>query len=182
MEEFASAGNYYFRKGSYVKKYFQQLIDEDVNINGEYYVSLVYNLMIRDGLFNTVFSVPHMLQWGTPLDVDKYLQWSNYYKDVIEGQKEVQIPNCVTAIPMAGAGSRFAKDGFSLPKPFLIVNGEYMVDQAVRCLPKTDKTIFGALESHISMMPLQEYPEVVWFKETPVEDSVYYDIKDCRKD
>ena len=36
-----------------------------------------------------------------------------YYKDVIEGQKEVQIPNCVTAIPMAGAGSRFAKDGFS---------------------------------------------------------------------
>ena len=169
MEEFASAGNYYFKKGSYVKKYFQQLIDEDVNINGEYYVSLVYNLMIRDGLFNTVFSVPHMLQWGTPLDVDKYLQWSNYYKDVIKGQKEVQIPNCVTAIPMAGAGSRFAKDGFSLPKPFLIVNGEYMVDQAVRCLPKTDKTIFGALESHISMMPLHEYPEVVWFKETPVE-------------
>ena len=169
MEEFASAGNYYFRKGSYVKKYFQQLIDEDVNINGEYYVSLVYNLMIRDGLFNTVFSVPHMLQWGTPLDVDKYLQWSNYYKDVIKGQKEVQIPNCVTAIPMAGAGSRFAKDGFSLPKPFLMVNGEYMVDQAVRCLPKTDKTIFGALESHISMMPLHEYPEVVWFKETPVE-------------
>ena len=169
MSEYASTGTYYFKKGKYVKHYFQQLIDEDVNINGEYYVSLVHNLMIRDGLHNTVYEVPNMLQWGTPLDVDKYLQWSNYYKDVIKGQKEVQIPNCVTAIPMAGAGSRFAKDGFSIPKPFLIVNGEYMVDQAIKCLPKTDKTIFGALESHMSMMPLQEYPEVVWFKETPVE-------------
>ena len=34
---------------------------------------------------------------------------------------------------------------------------------------KTDKTIFGALESHMSMMPLEEYPEVVWLKETPAE-------------
>ena len=70
----------------------------------------------------------------------------------------------MTAIPMAGAGSRFAKDGFSLPKPFLIVNGEYMVDQAVRCLPKTDKTIFGALESHMSMMPLQSIQRLYGLK------------------
>ena len=165
MEEFASAGNYYFRKGSYVKKYFQQLIDEDVNINGEYYVSLVYNLMIRDGLHNAVFSVPNMLQWGTPLDVDKYLQWSNYYKDVIKEQKEVHIPNCITAIPMAGAGSRFAKDGFSIPKPFLLVNGYYMVDQAVRCLPKTDDVIYAAQEEHMSMLPLEEYGNIVWIDE-----------------
>ena len=41
MSEFASTGTYYFKKGSYVKKYFKQLIDEDFNINGEYYVSLV---------------------------------------------------------------------------------------------------------------------------------------------
>ena len=70
MSEFASTGTYYFKKGSYVKKYFKQLMDEDLNINGEYYVSLVYNLLIRDGLDNRVYEVPYMLQWGTPFDLD----------------------------------------------------------------------------------------------------------------
>jgi len=148
MSEYASTGTYYFRKGEYVKKYFQQLIEEDVNINGEYYVSLVHNLMIRDNLINKVYEVPHMLQWGTPLDFDMYQKWSNYYEKTLHGQKEIFIPNTVTLIPMAGAGSRFLKEGYSEPKPFISVNGKRMVDQALRCLPKTDKTIFGCLRGH----------------------------------
>lgn len=148
MSEFASAGNYYFRKGSYVKKYFKQLIDEDININGEYYVSLIYNLMIRDGLYNTVFEVPHMLQWGTPFDLDIYNSWSNYYRKALEGQKKVHLENCTLALPMAGAGSRFSKEGYAEPKPFIQVNGKNMVDQAVRCLPKTDEVIYACLKDH----------------------------------
>ena len=46
MEEYASNGTYYFKKGSYVKKYFQELIDKNINIKGEYYVSLIYNLLV----------------------------------------------------------------------------------------------------------------------------------------
>ena len=98
-----------------------------------------------------------------------YQQWSDYYRAVIDVKSKLKLKGCVTALPMAGAGSRFFKEGYSVPKPFLMVNGGYMVDQALRCLPETDKTIFGALESHISMMPLEEYPEVVWLKETPKE-------------
>lgn len=89
MSEYASTGTYYFKKGKYVKKYFQQLMDEDLNINGEYYVSLVYNLLIKDGLVSKVYEVPHMLQWGTPLDLDMYLKWSNYYRKALEGQKKL---------------------------------------------------------------------------------------------
>ena len=165
MSEYASTGTYYFRKGSYVKKYFKQLIDEDININGEYYVSLVHNLLIRDGLYNTVYEVPNMLQWGTPLDLKMYQQWSDYYRAVIDVKSKLKLKGCVTALPMAGAGSRFSKEGYGVPKPFLLVNGEYMVDQALRCLPETDKTIFASLEKYISMMPLEEYPDVVWLKE-----------------
>ena len=160
MSEFASAGNYYFRKGSYVKKYFKQLMDEDININGEYYVSLIYNLMIRDGLYNTVFEVPHMLQWGTPGDLDIYNSWSNYYRKALEGQKEVKIENCTLALPMAGAGSRFAKQGYAHPKPFIPVNGKNMVEQAVRCLPKTDRTIYACLKGHQA-----PGDDVVWIDE-----------------
>ena len=158
MSEFASAGNYYFRKGSYVKKYFKKLLDEDININGEYYVSLIYNLMIGDGLYNTVFEVPHMLQWGTPHDLDVYNSWSDYYRKALEGQKEVKIDNCTLALPMAGAGSRFSKEGYTEPKPFIKVNGKSMVNQAVRCLPKTDRIIYACLKGHLAPYP----GDVVW--------------------
>jgi NDP-sugar pyrophosphorylase family protein len=162
MSEFASTGTYYFKKGKYVKYYFQKLIDEDVNINGEYYVSLVHNLMIKDGLYNTVYEVPNMLQWGTPLDVKMYQQWSDYYRAVMEGNKPLKIKNCVTALPMAGAGSRFSKEGFGIPKPFIEINGQYMVDQAKHCLPTTDETIYACLNSHMSMLPLDDFGNVVW--------------------
>lgn len=159
MEEYASTGTYYFRKGKYIKKYFKQLINEDLNINGEYYVSLVYNLMIRDGLINKVYEIPHMLQWGTPLDLQIYLKWSDYYTKTLKGQEEVKVPNCTTLIPMAGAGSRFSKEGYRTPKPFIPVNGKTMINQALRCLPKTDKTIFGCLRGHREYSPLGD---IVW--------------------
>jgi len=148
MSEFASAGNYYFRKGRYIKKYFRQLMDEDININGEYYVSLIYNLLIHDDLTSLVYEVPHMLQWGTPFDLDIYNSWSNYYRKALEGQKEVRLDNCTLALPMAGAGSRFSKEGYTEPKPFIQVNGKNMVEQAVRCLPKTDEVIYACLKDH----------------------------------
>ena len=165
MTEFASTGTYYFKKGSYVKKYFKELIEKDINIKDEYYVSLVHNLLIEDGLTNLVYEVPHILQWGTPLDLDMYRKWSDYYRKVMDGQKEVTIPNCVTAFPMAGFGSRFRQEGYWVPKPCIEVNGHYMMDRALKCLPKTDKVILGARTEHKDLLPLQDYGDVVWFDE-----------------
>ena len=165
MSEYASTGTYYFKKGKYVKHYFQQLIDEEISCKDEYYVSLVYNLMIKDGLYNTVYEVPNMLQWGTPLDVKMYQQWSNYFADNMNGVKPLKIKGCTTIIPMAGAGSRFSKEGYGVPKPFLEVNGGYMVSQALRCLPETDEVIYACLNSHMSLLPLEEFSNVLWIDE-----------------
>jgi len=163
MSEYASTGTYYFKNGRYVKKYFKQLMDEDLNINGEYYVSLVHNLLIRDGLDNRVYEVPHMLQWGTPFDLDIYNSWSNYYQRALKGQKEVRLENCILALPMAGAGSRFSKEGYEQPKPFIQVNGKNMFEQAVRCLPKTDRTIYACLRDQKAPHPVGG--EVLWIDE-----------------
>ena len=141
------------------------MIDEEISCKDEYYVSLVYNLMIKDGLYNTVYEVPNMLQWGTPLDVKMYQQWSNYYADNMNGIKPLKIKGCTTVIPMAGAGSRFSKEGYGVPKPFLEVNGGYMINQALRCLPETDNKIFACLRSHMSMLPLEDFENVVWIDE-----------------
>lgn len=163
MNEFASAGNYYFRKGKYIKQYFRQMMDADSNLNGEYYVSLIYNFLIKDGLSSLVYEVPKMLQWGTPLDLDMYLKWSEYYKKSLIGQKTSTLYNCVTALPMAGAGSRFAKEGYTESKPFIQVNGKNMFEQAVRCLPKTDRTIYACLGDQ--KVPHSVGGEVLWIDE-----------------
>jgi dTDP-glucose pyrophosphorylase len=135
-------------------------MNEDLNINGEYYVSLVYNLLIRDGLKNLVYEIPYMLQWGTPFDLDVYRSWSDYYRKTLVGQKESKIKNCILVLPMAGKGSRFSEMGYDVPKPFIPVNGKFMVDQSVKCLPKTDEVIYGCLNGHQS-----PGKKVVWIGE-----------------
>ena len=82
MNEYASNGTYYFKSGKIVKKYFQELIDSNINVNNEFYISLVYNLLIRDNLKVGVFEIEKMLQWGTPYDLEIYKQWSKYFKNI----------------------------------------------------------------------------------------------------
>lgn len=83
MDSPQSAGTYYFRKGEFVKRYFQKMIDEDIALNGEYYASLVYNLLQRDGLKTFVYDrVPHFCQWGTPEDLEEYLYWSQIFERI----------------------------------------------------------------------------------------------------
>src|SRR4030067_3006453 len=62
LQEYASDGTYYFKKGAHVKKYFIQLMEKNVHVNGEYYISLVYNLLREDGLRVSIYEIQHMLQ------------------------------------------------------------------------------------------------------------------------
>jgi len=164
MNEYASNGTYYFKKGSYVKKYFQKLMDKDINLNGEYYVSLIYNLLIQDNLKVSIYNVQHMLQWGTPQDVEEYNTWSKYFRDAIEEKEKPKAQeNSITLIPLAGRGSRFAKVGYKDPKPLIDVSGKPMIIQAANSLPNSENQIFVTLQEHLDNYPLEqtlkdEYP------------------------
>lgn len=103
-----SPGVYYFRNGGIMKKYARQLTESDMAINGEFYASLIYHFLVRDGL--TVWvpaNVEYFCQWGTPEDMKDYVFWTD----------------CMTSlhtnvlIPMAGAGKRFADMGYTVSKP-----------------------------------------------------------------
>jgi NDP-sugar pyrophosphorylase family protein len=75
LNEHASTGTYYFKKGRYIKKYFQMLMDEDINYKGEYYVTLVYNLLIRDGLLVHSYLTDYVTVFGTPEEVKNFEAW-----------------------------------------------------------------------------------------------------------
>lgn len=72
-----SPGVYYFRTGKLMKTYCQKLVDGKETLNGEYYASLLYNYMVRDGLKVWVpTNVEQFCQWGTPEDLEEYLFWT----------------------------------------------------------------------------------------------------------
>lgn len=52
-------------------------------------------------------------------------------------------------IPMAGAGSRFKKEGYEVSKPLILVNQKPMVVEATRHLPKGDKYIYVCRRNNI---------------------------------
>ncbi|MDC1455986.1 sugar phosphate nucleotidyltransferase [Flavobacteriaceae bacterium] len=157
MEEYASNGTYYFKKGLFVKKYFEKLMSRDINLKGEYYVSLVYNLLVEDGLKVSIYEIQHMLQWGTPEDVQEYNSWSKYFRNAINLQEKTKAcKNSITIIPLAGRGSRFVKEGYITPKPLIEVSGKPMIIQAARSLPNTEKQIFVTLQEHLEAFPLEK--------------------------
>jgi NDP-sugar pyrophosphorylase family protein len=93
LSEHASAGLYYFSRGEYITKYFNQLLDEKITYNGEYYVTLVYNLLIKDGLKVYSYLADKVLAFGMPDEVRNYEAWQT----ILEGSQvknEDDVVNC----------------------------------------------------------------------------------------
>lgn len=80
MEEFASTGTYYFRRASDIKKYFVELVEKNINYNNEYYVTLVYNLMIGDGLKVLSYPTETVTVFGTPEELENFQAFQTILK------------------------------------------------------------------------------------------------------
>ncbi|MFC1648319.1 nucleotidyltransferase [Nanoarchaeota archaeon] len=52
-------------------------------------------------------------------------------------------------IPMAGEGTRFSKEGYTLPKPMIPVSGIPMILKVIRDLPPSNKWIFMVRQEHV---------------------------------
>lgn len=174
MEEYASNGTYYFRTGKLLKQYFQMLIDKNMDLKGEYYVSLVYKLMCQDNLRVRIFEIEKMLQWGTPKDLEEYNMWSDYFRKRKEHPLTFvdKTENITTILPMAGAGSRFQMVGYNLPKPLLPVHNTPMFIEAVNCLPPSENIVFVCQKSHLSLYPIEELVTKTWNGKTIAIDHI----------
>ena len=70
----ATAGYYYWSKGSDFVKYAEQMIEENSRTNGEFYVAPVYSWAIRDGKKYVVGMVDKCHSLGTPEHLEEYLE------------------------------------------------------------------------------------------------------------
>ena len=69
----ATAGYYYWKKGSDFVKYAEQMIEQNSRTNGEFYVAPVYNWAIRDGKKIGIGMVDEIYELGTPEYLESYL-------------------------------------------------------------------------------------------------------------
>ncbi len=73
-----SPGVYCFKTGAILKKYCRILVESGQTVKGEYYASMPYNFMVKDGLKVWVpTNVEYFCQWGTPEDLSEFLFWVN---------------------------------------------------------------------------------------------------------
>src|SRR5210317_1398662 len=73
ISKYATAGYYYWKKGSDFVKYAEQMIKDNSRTNGEFYVAPVYNWAVKDGKRIGVFMVDKCYSLGTPEDLQEYL-------------------------------------------------------------------------------------------------------------
>jgi NDP-sugar pyrophosphorylase family protein len=154
-EEFASSGTYYFKSATIMKRYFELCVSNDLKVGGEYYVSMAYKSMIKDGLDVQVYELNHFMQWGTPADFEEYLYWSDTFKAILR-EKDVPSHKGALMLPMAGLGSRFQESGYDIPKPLIPVSGKYMAVQALMDLPQTDQQKFILRKDLIKLNQIKE--------------------------
>ena len=166
MEEYASSGTYYFASGKIMSEAFRTTMDQGINVNGEYYVSLAYKPLLAAHRPVAVYPLQHFMQWGTPEDVAEYNEWSSVFRRMTEPQPHA--PDAIGSMvtPMAGFGQRFVNEGYAVTKPLIPVSGKPMVVQAITDLPPAIHHSFvlrSDMAGHedISTTLMQTYPNVV---------------------
>ena len=167
MNKYVSNGTYYFKRGSDLKKYSKELMDKKITYNDEYYVSLVYNLLVEDNLKVSIYDIPHMLQWGIPEDVETYNYWSDYFENLVQDKKEfIAKANSITVVSMIEDSLEFDKVGYKeyeQAKPFIEIGGKPMFTQVIDSMPKSEQKVFLLQNKHfedsdLNNLLLEEYP------------------------
>ena len=141
MNEYASSGTYYFASGQVMLDAFQSTIENKLDLNGEYYVSLAYKSMLAKKLPVAVYPIQFFMQWGTPEDLVEYQGWHETFEKLLKPDP-APAPYGDLIIPMAGLGQRFTNEGYTVTKSLIEVSGKPMVIQASNDLPPSKNQMF----------------------------------------
>ena len=116
-EEPAASGTFYFANGQLLLDACNWLVGRNENINGEYYVSLLYNYFPSIGMKTMTYFIQHFMQWGTPQDLEEFIFWARK----VPLEFKTNIVDCPAVTLMAGKGSRM-KSIDKVKKPYLKIN------------------------------------------------------------
>jgi NDP-sugar pyrophosphorylase family protein len=132
----AIAGFYYYRAGKLFLDAALQTLASDASVGNAYYISQTLNRLILDGRKIGAAAIPagDYHSFYSPQKVQEFerTQRSSHFFDRALAVTRPAAINVV--IPMAGQGSRFAKAGYTKPKPFIDVAGRTMIETVMENL------------------------------------------------
>ena len=143
INEFASSGTYYFRTGRDLTDACTFMLENDISVNSEFYISLAYKKLLAEKEEVRIFEIEKFMQWGTPEDLQDY----NYYSEIFRlwaDQKNLvhgTLENHQIIMPMAGKGVRFVEKGYETLKPMIKVDGVPMLKRSLTSYPKSSKNL-----------------------------------------
>ena len=139
--EYANSGIYYFKNWNTFEINAQKLIKAGFGILKEGYVSLIANIIKKNGGTVLITEVKKFICLGTPEDYDMYRFWSEYFLGK-EFSADADLHSDVNLIPMAGLGSRFKQESYNVLKPLIQIGNQSMFSIASNSFPKAKKWIF----------------------------------------
>lgn len=83
MDDHCSSGIYHFGSGRTMRRSFEETLRQNVNYNGEYYVTLAYNPLIAEGADIGYYDTEFMAILGTPNEVQNF---NHHCSAVMSGQ------------------------------------------------------------------------------------------------
>ncbi len=187
MEEPASTGTYYFASGKLFKKYVKKLVSDDRNaVNGEFYMSLPYLLMLKDKLKILSFDVEKFICLGTPRDYGLYRFWSEFFES--NSPRFIQFDNIdlkmTNIFPLAGPDREFKKMGYDMPNFMIPVMNRTLIEYSFRSNPRGIRNLFIGLEKdkgYFKQLDLfNQHDSEVHFLEKPLNGNAasIYEVRD----
>lgn len=148
----AIAGIYWFARGSDFIQGALSTIRAQDNLNGQYFIAPILNQLILSN--KRVVTIPmressKMHSFFLPARVHAFEQELQVESASARLEAKRDVVNIV--IPAAGEGSRFAKAGYSVPKPFIDVLGKPMIRKVMENVAVRDARFTLLLrQDHIS--------------------------------
>ena len=149
----AIAGLYYFREAGQFLDAAQKTILNDVNVDGNFFISSAINQCILDGgdVMYTTIDERQFYSFYSPSRIAEFDR-SPLGISLRAGPKAAESVNVI--IPAAGEGSRFAKAGWKNPKPFIDVDGRPMLDHVIdNVVPAGSNVTLLLRKSHMQAQP-----------------------------
>ncbi len=130
----AMAGFYYFKdKSTFINNAFCALSDDD-HLEGNFYISSAINQIILRGeeVGSVHINETDYFSLFSPEMIREYEKFKA--KEPKNNAQEISSKKINLLIPAAGNGSRFSKDGWTVPKPMIDINGSLMIEEVINNL------------------------------------------------
>lgn len=153
----AIAGFYYFNSAFIFFEAAKQVVLNDAQIDGRYFISSSLNEIILGGgkILHLPIASNAYHSFYAPARINEFEE-SAYARKLREGTFARRAVNVI--IPAAGEGSRFAKAGWKKPKPFIDVDGQPMLEHVIKNVTPTEASVTILLrKEHLDAHPKVAY-------------------------